>query len=74
MHGKTPCLTVTSHLNIQRPLVISLNDTSAGPRSLSGGRHRVGGGITPAVLPHHRAYGSVHGDSCCTLEAAEPVH
>jgi len=21
--------------------------------------HRVGGGITPAVLPHHRAYGSV---------------
>ena len=21
--------------------------------------HRVGGGIAPAVLPHHRAYGSV---------------
>ena len=25
--------------------------------------YRVGGGITPAVLPHHRAYGSVHGGS-----------
>ena len=25
--------------------------------------HRVGGGITSAVLPHHRAYGSVHGGS-----------
>ncbi|MDP2976846.1 MAG: hypothetical protein Q8N45_11625, partial [Anaerolineales bacterium] len=24
---------------------------------------RVGGGVTPAVLPHHRAYGSVHGGS-----------
>ena len=24
---------------------------------------RVGGGIAPAVLPHHRAYGSVHGGS-----------
>jgi hypothetical protein len=23
------------------------------------GTHRVGGGIAPAVLPHHRAYGSV---------------
>ncbi len=23
------------------------------------GAHRVGGGIAPAVLPHHRAYGSV---------------
>jgi len=26
--------------------------------------NRVGGGVAPAVLPHHRAYGSVHGDSC----------
>lgn len=25
--------------------------------------YRVGGGITPAVLPHHRAYGFVHGNS-----------
>ncbi|AXQ49143.1 hypothetical protein DZC31_20040 [Stenotrophomonas rhizophila] len=24
---------------------------------------RVGGGFTPAVLSHHRAYGSVHGGS-----------
>jgi hypothetical protein len=29
---------------------------------------RVGGGVTPAVLPHHRAYGSVHGGSCNTLK------
>ncbi len=26
--------------------------------------NRVGGGITPAVLPHHRTYGSVSGGSC----------
>jgi len=25
---------------------------------------RVGGGVTPAVLPHHRTYGSVYGGSC----------
>ncbi|MFH1019145.1 MAG: alpha/beta fold hydrolase [Pseudomonadota bacterium] len=25
--------------------------------------NRVGGGVAPAVLPHHRAYGSVHGGS-----------
>ncbi|HCP01594.1 MAG TPA: hypothetical protein DIT35_08890 [Rhodospirillaceae bacterium] len=27
-------------------------------------RDRVGGGVTPAVLPHHRTYGSVYGGSC----------
>jgi len=27
------------------------------------GYNRVGGGVAPAVLPHHRAYGSVHGGS-----------
>ncbi|AXO62512.1 hypothetical protein DZC76_15620 [Pseudomonas sp. phDV1] len=27
-------------------------------------RNRVGGGVTPAVLPHHRTYGSVYGGSC----------
>ncbi len=26
-------------------------------------QNRVGGGITPAVLPHHRTYGSVYGGS-----------
>ena len=26
-------------------------------------KDRVGGGVTSAVLPHHRAYGSVHGGS-----------
>lgn len=25
---------------------------------------RVGGGVTPAVLSHHRTYGSVYGGSC----------
>ena len=29
---------------------------------------RVGGGVAPSVLPHHRAYGSVHGGSCNALE------
>src|SRR5205807_6391934 len=27
------------------------------------GAHRVGGGVTSAVLPHHRTYGSVYGGS-----------
>jgi len=27
------------------------------------GAHRVGGGVAPAVLPHHRTYGSVSGGS-----------
>jgi len=27
-------------------------------------QNRVGGGVTPAVLPHHRTYGSVYGGSC----------
>jgi len=29
-----------------------------------GMRNRVGGGVAPAVLPHHRTYGSVYGGSC----------
>lgn len=28
------------------------------------GRYRVGGSLTASLLPHHRAYGSVHGGSC----------
>ena len=31
--------------------------------------HRVGGGVTPAVLPHHRTCGSAYGGSCKTLES-----
>jgi hypothetical protein len=30
--------------------------------------HRVGGGVTSAVLPHHRTYGSVYGGSRSPLE------
>lgn len=30
--------------------------------------NRVGGGIAPAVLSHHRTYGSVYGGSLLTLE------
>jgi len=30
---------------------------------------RVGGGVAAPVLPHHRAYGSVHGGSVCSLQA-----
>ena len=26
-------------------------------------RYRVGGGLAPSVLPHHRTYGSVYGGS-----------
>jgi hypothetical protein len=32
--------------------------------------HRVGGGVTSAVLPHHRTYGSVYGGSQSKLEAS----
>jgi hypothetical protein len=35
--------------------------------------HRVGGGVTPAVLPRHRTYGSVYGGSFNTLEAQPGV-
>ena len=35
--------------------------------------NRVGGGVAPAVLPHHRAYGSVHGGSRGVLKASELV-
>ena len=38
------------------------------------GAHRVGGGVTPAVLPHHRTYGSVYGGSCDTLESTHCIH
>gem|GEM_PF-3233412 len=31
--------------------------------------NRVGGGVTPAVLPHHRTYGSVYGGSWSLLES-----
>jgi len=33
------------------------------------GAHRVGGGLSAPVLPHHRAYGSVHGGSSEAHEA-----
>jgi hypothetical protein len=36
--------------------------------------NRVGGGVAPAVLPHHRAYGSVHGGSQSVLKAPAPVN
>ncbi len=42
-------------------LIESVTEAGAiirGERRVKAG-NRVGGGITPAVLPHHRAYGSV---------------
>src|SRR2546422_4014890 len=36
------------------------------------GSHRVGGGVTSAVLPHHRTYGSVYGGSRSPLKP-EPL-
>ncbi|MDP2885350.1 MAG: hypothetical protein Q8P51_10060 [Ignavibacteria bacterium] len=30
--------------------------------------YRVGGGVAPAVLPHHRTYGSVYGGSWSLME------
>lgn len=35
-----------------------------------GVNNRVGGGVAPAVLPHHRTYGSVSGGSCVALKPA----
>ena len=37
-------------------------------------KYRVGGEITLAVLPHHRAYGSVHGGSRSVLKTMELIH
>jgi len=33
-------------------------------------KHRVGGGLTAPVLPHHRTYGSVYGGSVGTSQAS----
>src|SRR5690606_30812980 len=35
-------------------------------------QHRVGGGVAPAVLPHHRTYGSVYGGSVGTCQLLGP--
>jgi hypothetical protein len=35
--------------------------------------NRVGGGVAPAVLPHHRTYGSVYGGSQSALKVPELV-
>ena len=50
-----------SHTTVRRPK--SQESTSEASR-----RNWVGGGVAPAVLPHHRTYGSVYGGSCCTLK------
>lgn len=34
---------------------------------------RVGGGVTPAVLPHHRTCGSASGGSLNTLESSHRI-
>ena len=36
-------------------------------------RHRVGGRVTPAVLPHHRTCGSASGGSLNTLEPSHRI-
>jgi len=36
-------------------------------------QNRVGDGITPVVLSHHRTYGSVYGGSLNTLEAPQGI-
>ena len=36
--------------------------------------NRVGGEVALAVLPHHRAYGSVHGGSRSVLKTMELIH
>ena len=35
--------------------------------------YRVGGGIAPAVLPHHRTYGSVYGGSSLTGDSVRDI-
>ena len=37
------------------------------------GQNRVGGGVTPAVLPHHRTCGSASGGSSNTLESSHRI-
>jgi hypothetical protein len=43
--------------------------------ALDNGSHRnwVGGRVAPPVLPHHRAYGSVHGGSRGPLPSAKLI-
>src|SRR6056297_2789369 len=40
----------------------------------TGERYRVGGRVAPAVLPHHRTYGSVYGGSRNVLKTMELLH
>jgi hypothetical protein len=42
---------------------LSKNQTGIKELTDKGMAHRVGGGVTPAALPHHRTYGSVYGGS-----------
>ncbi|MBM4312933.1 MAG: hypothetical protein FJ122_03330, partial [Deltaproteobacteria bacterium] len=39
----------------------------------AGRTNRVGGGVTPAVLPHHRTCGSASGGSLNTLESSHRI-
>ena len=39
--------------------------------STTSAHNRVGGRVAPPVLPHHRAYGSVHGGSSAPLQSPE---
>ncbi|AXO60759.1 hypothetical protein DZC76_05100 [Pseudomonas sp. phDV1] len=36
-------------------------------------RNRVGGGVAPAVLSHHRTYGSVYGGSGHTAKSSDRI-
>jgi hypothetical protein len=47
-----------------------LSSMNTGPTCHSEQENRVGGGVTSAVLPHHRTYGSVYGGSQSKLEAS----
>ena len=50
-------------LSIRSPVLPpSVRDSRSRPKGMPG-THRVGGGLTPPVPPHHRTYGSVSGGS-----------
>ena len=57
-----------SERNLSAPSVRTAHPTEADCRL-----NRVGGGVAPAVLPHHRTYGSVYGGSCLLTDCVSEL-
>ena len=69
------CFMTGQTFHVTGGLTLRRNPTAAECRGLdsrgrTGQHNRVGGGLTPAALPHHRTCGSASGGSTDTLESS----